>query len=370
AEPLTDVEFLSVDNDGRVWVGAGGRVREAMHRRWILEAQSLRNVFTNSLSRGGALPDHRGGLWLYDYTLGLWHVAANGRVKQFDSEEGFPGERVNCLFEDHEGNLWAGLDAAGLVRIRERRFQIIDSGSPLSGRPARSVCEDTNGALWIGTLGDGLARWQSGNLTDLPMPGGTGKGFVFCVCPDATGRIWASAGDEDLYVRKNGVFTRVKPIVHGVKVIFVDQKNRVWVGTKSGLYFADAGSTNAFRQLDGIGRHDVRALSEDGRGNLWAGTEDGTLFCITGDSVKTFHPSDGKTSQAIWSLYAEPNGTVWAGTFRGGLLRLRDNQFTRFSISEGLPDNVICQILPDDTGHLWLGSHQGILEVAKADLDR
>lgn len=365
-----EVTFLCVAGGGRVWAGVGSSVREIIHRQWKAEAPALKNVFTNGLTRGGTQEDHHGGAWIYDYTLGLWHVDAEGRARQFGIQDGFPGERVNCLFEDHEGNLWAGLDAAGLVRIRERRFQIIDSGSPLSGRPARSVCEDTNGALWIGTLGDGLARWQSGNLTDLPMPGGTGKGFVFCVCPDATGRIWASAGDEDLYVRKNGVFTRVKPIVHGVKVIFVDQKNRVWVGTKSGLYFADAGSTNAFRQLDGIGRHDVRALSEDGRGNLWAGTEDGTLFCITGDSVKTFHPSDGKTSQAIWSLYAEPNGTVWAGTFRGGLLRLRDNQFTRFSISEGLPDNVICQILPDDTGHLWLGSHQGILEVAKADLDR
>ncbi|HXS67764.1 MAG TPA: two-component regulator propeller domain-containing protein, partial [Candidatus Polarisedimenticolia bacterium] len=180
AEPLADVEFLSVDNDGRVWVGAGGRVREAMHRRWILEAQSLRNVFTNSLSRGGALPDHRGGLWLYDYTLGLWHVAANGRVKQFDSEEGFPGERVNCLFEDHEGNWWAGLDAGGLVRIRERRFQTIDpAGQP--SKPARSVCEETNGTFWIGTLGDGLTGWQAGTETNLSMPGGTGKGFVFCV---------------------------------------------------------------------------------------------------------------------------------------------------------------------------------------------
>jgi signal transduction histidine kinase/ligand-binding sensor domain-containing protein len=369
SEPLGDVTFLSVGSDGHFWAGVSGRVRAAAGRRWILEAESLRNIFTGNMSRGGALEDHHGGVWLFDYGLGLWHVGADGRVRQFGSQEGFPGERVNCLFEDHEGNWWAGMDVGGLVRIRERRFQIVDTGAQLSAKPARSVCEETNGTLWIGTLGDGLARWQDGSVTNLAMPGGTGKGFVFCVCPDAEGRLWASAGDEDLYLRENGVFNRVKPIVHGVKVIFADKNNRIWVGTKAGLYFSDPESDEDFRFYEGIGRRDVRALSEDGQGNLWAGSEDGNLFRIADNKVDTFHPADAKASQAIWSLLAEADGTVWAGTFRGGLLRFRDGKFTRFSISEGMVDNVICQILPDDAGNLWLGSHQGIFKVAKSALD-
>jgi signal transduction histidine kinase/ligand-binding sensor domain-containing protein len=368
--PLGDAVFLSVMNDGRFWAGAGGRVREAAGRQWILEADSLKNIFTGNMSRGGAQEDHHGGVWLYDYGLGLWHIAADGRVRQFGSQEGFPGERVNCLFEDHEGNWWAGLDVGGLVRIRERRFQIVDVGGQLSAKPARSVCEESNGAFWIGTLGDGLARWQNGTLTNFAMPGGTGKGFVFCVCPDAAGRLWVSAGEEDLYLRENGVFNRVKPIVHGVKVIFADKRNRLWVGTKAGLYFADPDYEQDFRLYEGIGRQDVRCVSEDGLGNIWAGTEDGSLFRISDTSIDTFRPIDGKPSQAIWSLLAEADGTVWAGTFRGGLLRFRDGKFTRFSINEGLIDNVICQILPDDAGNLWLGSHQGIFEVAKSALDR
>ncbi len=368
--PLGDIVFLSVMDDGRFWAGAGGRVREASDREWILEAESLKNIFTGNMSRGGAHEDHHGGVWLYDYALGLWHVAADGRVRQFGSQENFPGERVNCLFEDHEGNWWAGLDVGGLVRIRERRFQIIDSGGQLSAKPARSVCEETNGALWIGTLGDGLARWQSGTVTNFTMPGGTGKGFVFCVCPDAAGRLWVSAGDEDLYVREHGVFNRVKPIVHGVKAIFADKRNRLWVGTKAGLYFADPDYEEDFRVYEGIGRQDVRCLSEDGLGNIWAGTEDGSLFRISDTAVETFHPTDGKPLQAIWSLLAEADGTVWAGTFRGGLLRFRDGKFTRFSVNEGLLDNVICQILADDAGNLWLGSHQGIFQIAKSALDQ
>ena len=370
-----DVEFLSVARNGRLWVDADGHVREAVDDRWIVEAESLKDVFTNNLGRMGAQADHRGGVWLYDYGRGLTHVAADGQVLKFGSAEGFPGDRVNCFFEDHEGNWWAGLDAEGLVRIRERRFQIIDTGGQVSTRPARSVCEQTNGAIWIGTLGGGLVRWQAGVYTNLTMPGGTGKGFAFCVCPDAVGRLWVSAGDEDLFVSETNGFKRVSPVVHGVKAILADKAGRIWVGTKNGLYVADTGSTNAniFKHNQEIGRNGVRALAEDEQGNLWAGTEDGTLFRVAAGSTNyittAFRPADNKTPQAIWSLLSDNDGTVWVGTFSGGLLRFRDGKFTRFGINEGLPDSIICQILPDGAGNLWIGSHQGIFRVAKSALN-
>jgi signal transduction histidine kinase/ligand-binding sensor domain-containing protein len=369
AESPLDVAFFFVGEDGGAWVVANGRVRKAMDRRWIFEAEPLKNVFTGNLSRIGAHGDHHGGVWLYDYGRGLSHIAADGQVRQFGSADGFPGDRVNCFFEDHEGDWWAGLDAGGLVRIRERRFQTIDTSGQFSTKPARSVCEETNGTLWIGTLGDGLLRRQADVLTNFTVVGEAGKGFVFCVCPDAAGRLWVSAGEEDLFVHEKNSFRRISPPVHGVKAILADKSGRVWVGTKSGLFFSDEGSQEKFTLCEEVGHNSVRSLSADGRGNLWAGAEDGTLFHIAGDLVETFNPADNKTPQAIWSLLAEDDGTVWAGTFRGGLLRFRDGKFTRFTVDDGLPDNIICQILPDDAGNLWLGSHQGVFRVAKSALD-
>jgi ligand-binding sensor domain-containing protein/signal transduction histidine kinase len=368
ADLPANVTFLSVAEDGRLWAGVDGSVREAIDRRWILECEPLRNVFTGNLSRMGAREDHRGGVWLYDYGRGLSHIAADGQVQRFGLQEGFPGERVDCFFEDREGSWWMGLNAGGLVRVRERRFQTIDTGGEVSMKPATSVCQGSDGTLWIGTLGDGLTRFQAGTVTNLTVPGGSGKGFVFCVCADAAGRLWASVGEEDLCVYERDGLERSSPGVHGVKAILADKTGRIWVGTKSGLFFGQ-GIAGEFQAVGGIGRDDVRALSEDGRGNLWAGTESGALFRITTNSTTAFRPDDGKMAYAIWSLLAEDDGTVWAGTFRGGLLRFRNGQFARLGINDGLPDNIICQILPDDAGNLWLGSHQGIFRVAKSDLN-
>ena len=369
-ESLPAVDFLTVTESNHVWAVVNGRVLEGFDGRWLREVAALRNVFSGNLNRLAARSNHHGGVWYYDYDRGLFQVSASGQSRHFGIEENFPGDRINSFFEDREGNWWAGVDAGGLVRIRERRFQTLVLDKEISTKPARSVCEDLNGAIWIGTLGDGLQCWPVGGAaTNLILPGGTGNGLAFSVCPDSAGRLWVSAGAEDLYVREGDGFKRVSPFVHGVKSLLADHAGRIWVGTKSGLSFADADASMDFKSIEGIRRSDVRALAEDVRGNLWAGAEDGTLFRVADEVATAFHPTDTKDSQAVWSLLAEADGTVWAGTFRGGLLRLRDGKFTRFGKKDGLPDDVICQILDDGEGNLWLGSYQGITCVAKSVLE-
>jgi len=363
----TNVTLLSVAADGHWWADVGGHVREARGREWRPEAESLQHGFPGDLSRMVARDDHQGGVWLYGYGPGLLHLAADGRVRQFSVRENFPGDRVDGLLEDQEGNWWAGLDPGGLVRLGKRRFQTPDPAGPAPAKQAKSVCEETNGTLWIGTMGDGLERWQAGVLTQWTVPGGTGNGYAFCVCPDAAGRVWVSSGEQDLYVLEPGGLKRVSPLVHGVKVIFADPAGGLWAGTKSGLYFAGGAAPENFKYYEGVGRRDVRSLAGDGHGGLWVGTGEGTLFHLGGGGgITAVHPTDGRAPQAVWSLLAEADGTVWAGTSGGGLLRYRDGVCTRFGVAEGLPDNIICQLLPDDAGNLWIGSHQGIFRVAKS----
>lgn len=374
-DPEVKVEFLSIADDGRIWASVDGHIRVAIDRHWIFEAELTTNIFTRTAGgKFGSCPDHRGGVWLYDYGLGLTHITADGQIRRFGVSDGFAGDRVNCFFEDREGNWWVGLDAGGLVRIRERRFQTIGGSKAISTTPARSVCEETNGTIWIGTSGDGLARWRSGAFTNLTIPGGHGKGFVFCVCPDGAGRLWFSAGSavENLCVYETNEIRVISPVVHGVKSIFADRMGRIWVGTINGLYFADGSvstGSKGFKLYEGTGDKFVRALAEDKHGNLLAGCGDGTLLKITGDAIAEFHQSDKKVAPSIWSLLVEDDDTIWVGTFKGGLLCFRNGQFTRIGLDEGLPNNIISQILPDEAGNLWLGSHQGIFRVAKSALN-
>lgn len=369
AAPAPGVSFLSVVNSDQIWAVVNGGIWAAVDESWTFGPESKGNVFPATPGRIGALEDHHGGMWFYNYGRGLLHVGPSGQMDQLTTEDGFPGDRVYCFFEDREGNWWAGLDAGGLARVRERQFHTIAADQNFLPRPAKTVCEDRAGAMWIGMLSGGLSRWQNGVVTNYSTIEAQPGGSVFCACPDRQGRLWLSAGDEDLFIRENDEFRRVNPVVHGVKAILADDEGRVWIGTTGGLLVSTNGSPDAIAPFSGITRRNIRCLAGDQAGRIWVGTGNGELYRIASNTVTMFRPDDKHEAGAFWSVLAEDDGTVWAGTFRGGLLRLRDGQFTRFKKKDGLPDNIIGQILDDGRGNLWVGSHQGIFRVAKSALD-
>jgi signal transduction histidine kinase/ligand-binding sensor domain-containing protein len=367
-EAPLNVSFLRVLANGDVWCIANERVRKARGREWIAEVEEARGMFTGWRDRTGLHEDEKGGVWLYDYGRGIFHVRADGRIRQLTAEENFPGERVDCFHEDREGNIWAGVDRGGLVRIREKRFSVLAPGESFAARTTMSVAEDAEGAIWIGTFGGGLHRWLNNEWQAFSLHGGTRRGFVFSVYPDHGGKLWTSAGEEDLHSVTDGRFTPFTPEVHGVKVLLRARDGRLWIGRKSGLGVVTGNQFRQFVSDDGVARTEVRALAEAADGAIWVGAGDGTLMRVATNGVKTFRAPDALSGQPIWSLLTDAEGVVWVGTFRGGLLRFQDGKFTRYTIKEGFPDDIICQILDDGAGRLWMGSKQGIFHADKAEL--
>jgi ligand-binding sensor domain-containing protein/signal transduction histidine kinase len=394
-EPILNVAALYVASGGEAWVIANERVRKAQGRQWVYEAEPCAKLFPRPQERLGMKEDRNGAIWLYHYGRGLFHIRRDGQTRQLDTEEDFPGERVDCFFEDREGNLWCGVDRGGLVRLRQKRFlalippertgrgsarstpedvspesQFILANPRGAAKAAVSVAEDDEGAIWIGTYGGGLFRLMEGEWQRFPVPTGARRSFVFSICPAAGNKVWLSAGEEDLFCRTNREIQQIST-VHGVKCLLAARDGRIWVGNKSGLWVGNESQFRMFRAEDGIHRTDVRALAEDASGAIWAGAGDGMLYRIARNKVESLlQANDALGGQPIWSLYADEDGTLWIGTFRGGLLRYKAGTFARYTSKDGLPDDVICQILEDDDGRLWIGCQQGIFSVAKDELDK
>jgi len=367
-EQTLDCSFLRVLPDGSWWSIANNRLRQAHGREWILEPEATKGLFNGSRERTGMHQDAQGGIWLYDYGKGLFHFRSDGTVRELAKDENFPGERVDCFLEDREGNVWVGVDRGGLVRIRQKRFNVL-MPPDVANKAAVSVCQDYGGGVWVGTYGGGLHRWSGSGWVSFTLPGGVWQGFVFSVISEPGGRIWTSAGDEDLYFADAGRFTPFTPAVHGVKALLRGSDGRIWVGTKGGLGVITKGQFRQYYPNDGMARTVIRALAEDNAGNIWAGAGDGVLSRIGGAGITNFQATDNLGRQPIWSLWPDTNGVIWAGTFRGGLLRFDQGRFTRFTSKEGLPDDIVSQILDDGKGRLWMGSKEGIFHAAKSELE-
>lgn len=368
SEPQLNVSFLFATSSNGCWVFANGRARKCLDRRWVAEADSLRDLAGSFPSALRAYEDREGGVWFRHFGLGLYHARPDGAIQRISKTNGLPGDRVSCWFQDREGNLWAGVDRGGLVRLREKRFQVIGPAQGLPAQAVSSVCEDGLGNVWIGTFGGGLNRWRDGALKRFDLPEGASKDFFFSVFPDSQNRLWLSAGREDLFVYENERITQLPTPVHGVKAILADRKGRVWLGKNSGLACWADGALKNYGTNDGIGLIVIRALAEDQQGGIWVGAEDGGLYEFKDGKFTLHQAEDGLAGQAIWSLLVDDEDTLWVGTFRGGLLRFKEGRFTRYTTKNGLPSDIVCQILDDGLGNLWVGSQRGIFHVPKTKL--
>ena len=367
AEPPAEITFFHFTRAGALWCVADGLVRQAVGRRWGAEIEPWRGELAGVYTRLGAVEDLEGGTWFFHYGRGLFHVSASGVAQHPSVAEGLPGDRVDCLFRDREGNLWAGIDRGGLALLRERRFRVVTVPDGATTRAIVSLCEDAAGNLWLGTFGGGLHRLTGDRLAPVPLPAGVAN-FVFSLGPEGAQRLWLSAGEEDLLLQENGVIQPALPAVHAVKSLLTDRQGRLWIGTKNNLCRLAKGVLSKVTSATASSPA-VRALAEDASGGIWAGTSSGELLGLRGEQWQTFKATDALAGSPVWSLWATPDGTVWAGTFRGGLLRFKEGKFFRFTERDGLPSDVICQVLDDDQGFLWVGTPRGIARVSLAELE-
>jgi signal transduction histidine kinase/ligand-binding sensor domain-containing protein len=367
-EPQLNVSYFFCTASNGCWVFANNRARKCVNRQWVSETTALQDWTGINGGDTHAYEDQAGGVWFRHYGLGLYHIQPDGRAQRFSSANGLPGDRVGCWFWDPEDNLWVGVGRGGLVRLREKRFRVLDSAEGLPAQAAASVCEDSRGDIWIGTFGGGLIRWRNGTPERFNLNEGNYRGFFFSIYPDQQNRLWLSAGREDLFTLDKDQITPSSSPAHGIKAMRVDRKGRVWLGRNSGLSCYTDGGLRNYTSTDGIERTDIRAIAEDRQGVMWFGAGDGNLYELNKEKITAHRTADNLGSQAIWSLLPDEDGTLWVGTFRGGLLRFKDGTFTRYTTASGLPNDIICQILDDGLGKLWIGSHKGIFNVPKAAL--
>ena len=186
ASPARDepVPGLSVDGQGAVWRtdgvhGLSGR------------AGGGRALTTSEVGRGQRLlHDRDGHLWVGTGGQGLWRVSrgADGllTVEKSTVTTGLLGNGVVSVFEDREGNIWAGtLD--GLNRFT--RYV----ATPIQGLGLVSGIEVTPQGLWVMTA-DSLLLIPPGESPGEPIT--KHRGEVTAIHADPRGGLWMSTGDR------------------------------------------------------------------------------------------------------------------------------------------------------------------------------
>lgn len=244
--------------------------------------------------------------------------------KQVDS----PSTRINTLYGDRNGTIWAGTLAAGLLRWdqhSEQAAHYVHRANDTYSLPSddiRAVMHDRSGMLWIGSITDGIS------LVNL-----NSEGFQRFIPFDV----------EANNLRPNNAMRAMEGAPDG----------RLWLANNAGLSLFDSASGAVLRSY--------RADTRTGAPGSGAAAGAPAAAAVSASPAATPPASRFLSSNIVYSLYQQPGGPLWIGT-SAGLNRLDAPDAPIKVLSFGsVGSDFINTIAPASGGALWIGTGQHVL---------
>ena len=271
--------------------------------------------------------------------------------------------------------LWAGAYSTAWALPETPQFRKVGVAEGLPSSFLNGLAVDRDGYLWIATR-DGLARYDGvGYKIYQHVPGDAGAlpgNMVQTVFVDSRNRVWVGVEGQGFCVldparkrfRRFHMGNRHELLSNDVLAIQQTSDASLWFGTYGGgLYRMDA-RERLTRYLPiakdphSLPDANVLSLLTDGRGQLWVGTSAG-LARWTGRDFERI-PAQQLSGETILSLSADSDGSLWAGSDGGLDHILATGRVVRPAWRDDLPDRGVSGVLRDREGTLWITTRRGM----------
>ena len=146
--------------------------------------------------------------------------------------------------------------------------------------------------------------------------------------------------------------------IASVNCLYVDSKDRLWVGTNdSGLAVRQRAQFQFWGRDEGLKSLSIRALCEDGAGNIIVATSEGLAYL---DNDLALHMIDDLKikDKYVRRLSADANGIVYGSTMDNCFFSMENLELTSFYDAEEMGIGEINCITPDahEKGRVYLGT--------------
>jgi ligand-binding sensor domain-containing protein len=362
---------LLTDNKGRLWLSTASNgivlydAEKDVFQLFSYDPQQPMSIAANALSV--LYQDRNGFIWVGSEGYGVSYFHPDNNLfhcilPSVNSIQALPGKWCRAFAEDEKNNLWMGV-GGGLVYYNIKTKQVKlwqnskDHSDELHNNSIRSVLCDNDHHVWIGTANGvdcfNTQTLEKENIKDadtLPLS------FYWAMLQDHNKTIWFGSRDGLYFynpVNKEIHSIGIYPVLSkyngwGVKSLFEDSKNRLWIGLNGyGLLMYDASLQQCryWKRTDSsktaIPNNHITSFAEDKKGIIWVGTLDGlTAYDPAKDSFTHYTTENGFISTKAACLMADKKDRLWIGTSKGlVVLDSARKSFRYFDKEDGLPIN-------------------------------
>ncbi len=306
------------DSRGNWWFTTGNgisRYQPAVQQYtvWKNEAGKPDKLYYNSVR--GINEDDNGVIWIATGRGINSYTPGDNQLHFYTIKDSIPQAFYYCANRDSKGRIWFGTkDYDGLYYYvpSETKFHSIKEHPLLKdyrGLGTRIVYEDSRHRLWIGLNGGGLImmdeaagtikRWYNDGSTRNTIIGN----LIVDIKEDKKGLIWVStfngvtgidlANNQYTWLDDRNFFR-----TNYTGPLAVDAKNRLWIGTATGLYVADEQRKSAGYFDESSGLSGVSFTEHSGYF-----TKDGYCMMPTTQGMIRFNPLEYDPKENEYGFY-------------------------------------------------------------------
>ena len=321
--PSSWARAAAQDREGSVWIAATGLHRLVGRGLWRVystqEGLPSEVVWTEWRDAAGRL--------YVGTDKGLARASAAG--DRFELVSGTEGHAIRAIAQGADGALWMGGSPPEILRIdaagKARRYA---AGEGVVGGKVLTLLATRAGEIFAGTDSGGILRLEGARFTPVPIPGGSVRERFGQIIEDRDGRVWA-AGELGLAVRRKGEWRRLttQDGLRDERVSYVLERRS---GDICAAYFESLGFScfqptdrgirglQHFDASNALSNNRVYQLGEDRNGRLWVGTGQGADV-VDARGVEHFGEARGMAGDDCdaTAFLGDPDGDVWIGTSTG-----------------------------------------------------
>ncbi|SDE02769.1 hybrid sensor histidine kinase/response regulator transcription factor [Niabella drilacis] len=359
--PARNVTGLLLSRNGRLWVSTdGGGIAvfntagapmdyiTAGNAASQLKSGAVYSVFEDRESRKW-IATLRGGIGIADNKKLLFESVKKDPFNKNSLVSNF----TLSFSEDAGHDIWIGTDGGGLSRwdpgansFSNFTHNAGDPGS-LGSNFVVSLLADYRNRLWVATFGGGLQLMDrtSGTFVNYPCYNPALKKYdinFWKLFQDREHRLWAGAtrgGAMYLFNEALNKWELFDSRLTNIHAINQDKEGGLWAGNYKELIAVD---TKDKRHLRYPVDYPVLCIYVDSRNRIWLGSEGGglVLFDKQKHTFRHFTEADGLPGNTILNVLEDAAGYLWCSSYNG-LSRFNPDkrEAHNFDVDDGLQSN-------------------------------
>lgn len=240
---------------------------------------------------------------------------------------------------------------------------LYDNTNGLPTSEANAIVQSSDGFIWIGGY-SGLIRYD-GN-TFYRYDSSTGVSSVVCLFVDSKERLWIGTNDNGVAMLKDEKFVFYNKIgglkSASVRSIAEDNEGNIIIATTMGLAYIDTSDELHTINDPQVNKEYIYKLVPDNHGKIYGVTLSGAFFTVENKRVSGYYGAESTGISDVESICPDPEnpGYIYVGA--------QETKIFYGNIDESMKDPVVISVAPHHTinalssisGRIWVCTDNGI----------